>query len=454
MSRVERAAVPVRAVSALLLLLLAITGAAALNTPVGAQPPPETPAPETTAPAVPVPSTLPAPGPPSLTSEGVKVTRNVVTSQLPTSDGAAPMVLTADIYQPPDTTPAPTGGRPAMVLVHGGSWFQGEPANLDRLGVLLAQQGWVGFSVGYRLAAPDKPSYPDAVGDVQRGIRWVGANARAFGAEPSRIGVIGASAGGHLAALVATLGTDPILSGPLSSPFGTVAVPDPNPPVQVKVVATLSAPFVLNELVPNQGRAPFACGSSDYCQKFWTIPIIKNLVGCELKDCKQVYDDASPVNRVNDRTVPLWMANADDEIVPMGQMQLMGDALRASRIEHDVFVVQGHAHADEYTDRSWNVMVPYIADRLGVPRPQPVAFPVKGDGPGGGFTLVLGLVGILTLLATAGMALLSQRNDGSGGRPSRPKPVPTGPGSTTASGASAGDRDRADAPSARARTGP
>ncbi len=454
MSGSPRAA-PVRVVGAILLLLVAVTGASLVDPPASAQAPAPEPAPAPLTPSAPaVPTTLPAPGPPTITSEGVKITRNVVTSQLPNLGGTAPMTLTADIYQPSDTTPAPIGGRPAMVLVHGGSWFQGEPANLDRFGELFAQQGWVSFSVGYRLAAPDRPSYPDAVGDVQRGIRWAGANARVYGAEPSRIGVIGVSAGGHLAAMVASLGTDPILTGPLSSPFGAPAVPDQNPPVQVKVVATLSAPFVLNELAPTQGRAPFACGANEYCQKFWTIPIITNLVGCELKDCKQVYDDASPTNRVNDRTAPMWMANADDEIVPMGQMQLMGDALRASRIEHDIFVVEGRTHADEYTDRAWNVMVPYVADRLGVPRPQPVAFPVKGDGPGGGFTFVLSLVGVLTLLATVGMALLSQRDGGSDGRPSAPRPVVAGSGRQSGGGTSTDDLVRARGPSAGARTTP
>ncbi len=402
------------------LLALVVPLAAGAWLPAVAQPPTSpttTAAPTTTAGPTPVSTTVPpatAAPPTSIGPEGIRITRGLVMVTIP---GTPPTDLTVDVYQPAEGTPEPNGGRPAVVLVHGGSWFQGDTSMMDPEGTLLARQGWVGFSISYRFAKPEKPSFPDAVGDVQRGVRWVAAHAKDFGATPDRLAMIGSSAGGHLAALVAALGTDPIVTGPLSSPAGALPFPATDPPAKLKVVATFSAPFVLADLVPNQNRPPFTCGSNEYCQKFWIIPLVKNLLGCEYRDCKDTYEKASPVNRVSADTTPMWMANADDEIVPIGQMQLMGDALIANRVDHDVMIVEGHAHADEYVDQVWNSMVPFLADRLGVVRPAPVSFPTKNDGPGGGLGLALVALAVLLLLGGVGAAALTGREEGRGSGP-------------------------------------
>jgi acetyl esterase/lipase len=55
------------------------------------------------------------------------------------------------------------------------------------------------FAISYRLANPDQKTFPQAVHDVLAGVQFVRGKAGEFGIDPERIGLLGASAGGHLA---------------------------------------------------------------------------------------------------------------------------------------------------------------------------------------------------------------------------------------------------------------
>ncbi len=100
---------------------------------------------------------------------------------------------------------------PAVVLIHGGGYGSGSKEMFNTLLQPLAQGGYFAVTIQYRLsgAAP----YPAAVHDCKSAIRFLRANAGDLGIDPTRIGVLGHSAGGHLAALVATTGDDPDLEG-------------------------------------------------------------------------------------------------------------------------------------------------------------------------------------------------------------------------------------------------
>ena len=87
---------------------------------------------------------------------------------------ASPRRATMDIYRlaaKSDLT-ASRQARPAVLLLHGGSWIGGlaaasrtDPAELV---VRLARQGLVVFAVDYRLARPGAPSWPAIVGDLRK----------------------------------------------------------------------------------------------------------------------------------------------------------------------------------------------------------------------------------------------------------------------------------------------
>ena len=74
-------------------------------------------------------------------------------------------------------------------------------------GPYLAARGVAVFSISYRLATKGK-TYPQAVQDVLAGVQFVRGKAGEFGIDPQRIGIMGASAGAHLAALAALGGRE------------------------------------------------------------------------------------------------------------------------------------------------------------------------------------------------------------------------------------------------------
>jgi acetyl esterase/lipase len=275
---------------------------------------------------------------------------------------------------------------------------------MDPQGRLLAEQGWVGFSISYRLSTRSEPAaFPGNLQDVQTAVRWVGAHANEYGVDRTRIALLGNSAGGHLAALVATngIGSDP----------GQPANTDPAKATRVRAVAVWSAPLDLPALVPQGGNAPSGCGNDTLCQIFWRLPLVPTMLGCMPAQCPNTYRDASPAALVGPKTVPMFVANATAEIVPPSQADTMDDALTKASVMHRVQKLDSTKHGSDYSAKVWNQMVPFLADELGVPVPQPISF--QGDDRPVTEYLVLVLVGVLcfSVLVTFMIAAIRHRWD-------------------------------------------
>jgi acetyl esterase len=95
--------------------------------------------------------------------------------------------------------------RSAIVFYHGGGWSGGSPTAFARQSAKLAARGRVAFSVQYRLTSQQGVTVADCVKDAKSAFRWVKAHARALGIDLDKIAAGGGSAGGHLAAALATL---------------------------------------------------------------------------------------------------------------------------------------------------------------------------------------------------------------------------------------------------------
>lgn len=109
---------------------------------------------------------------------------------------------------------------PVIVWIHGGGWKNGDRLQQSRLIQFLMRGAdgsslgrYAGVSVGYRLT--DEAGWPAQIHDCKAAIRWIRGHAREHGLDPDRIGVIGASAGGHLASLLGTSGDVKELEGTL-----------------------------------------------------------------------------------------------------------------------------------------------------------------------------------------------------------------------------------------------
>ena len=103
--------------------------------------------------------------------------------------------------------PEGTGPFPVAILIHGGGWGGGDKAREHVPPTEpLTDAGFTWVSVNYRLAPQHR--WPACSDDVRTAIRWVKQHAAEFKGDPSRIALIGYSAGGHLAAYAAATADD------------------------------------------------------------------------------------------------------------------------------------------------------------------------------------------------------------------------------------------------------
>ena len=91
--------------------------------------------------------------------------------------------------------------RSAVLLFHGGSWRRGTPASMVPQAKHFAS---LGMSVEYRVTERHGSNLLDSTKDARSAMRWVKAHASELGIDPARIVAGGGSAGGHLAAALAT----------------------------------------------------------------------------------------------------------------------------------------------------------------------------------------------------------------------------------------------------------
>ncbi len=116
-------------------------------------------------------------------------------------DGIDPNLLSLDVYTPLTGS----GGFPVVLMLHGGSWTGGDKRTLSVSGtksLFFTSQGCIFISINYRLAPDAK--YPAPAQDVAAALAWIHSYIGHYGGDARRVYLMGHSAGGQLAALVAT----------------------------------------------------------------------------------------------------------------------------------------------------------------------------------------------------------------------------------------------------------
>ena len=104
-----------------------------------------------------------------------------------------------DIYAP--TAVAPAAGWPAVVFFYGGSWNTGERSDYKFVGEALAARGVLTLVADYRLYPQVR--YPDFLNDSAQALAYALERASRLGGDPKRVFVMGHSAGGYNAAMLA-----------------------------------------------------------------------------------------------------------------------------------------------------------------------------------------------------------------------------------------------------------
>jgi acetyl esterase/lipase len=239
-----------------------------------------------------------------------------------THDGIA---LAGDLY-----LPKAGGAAPALIAVHGGGWQQGARSTFQHWGPYLASRGYALFSISYRFAKKGTKAFPEAARDVLAAIQYLRGNAAALGIDGARIGLIGASAGAHLAALAALGGRTPALAG--GYPDDACASVD----TAVKVLVGVYGVYDLVEM---------------WQAYRLTSPLdnnIENFIGVAPMENRQLYFDASPVSYAtyaNNKTAVLLACGTEDDLVDRkAHTDAFLRALKQAGFFARSFIVQGAGH--------------------------------------------------------------------------------------------------------------
>ena len=221
----------------------------------------------------------------------------------------------ADLYLPTNT---PAGQlRPAVLVIHGGGFNDGDKARPREINFCtnLAAHGYVCMSINYKLSRPgarDKATWPQCVHDAKTAIRWLRKNAGRLQIDPERIGAMGGSAGGNLAAMLATTGSKDGLEP--DSPYAEY-------PTQVKCAIDFYGAVKLLEYHDMKMFAKTRTEAPD------------------------LYAKASPVNYVDKGDAPILIAHgATDKIVPIAQSEALVAAFNKAGVPCEFIALPDAPH--------------------------------------------------------------------------------------------------------------
>jgi acetyl esterase/lipase len=205
-------------------------------------------------------------------------------------------ILKLDICLPAQ----PGAALPAVVCIHGGGWHGGTREQYTPLIVALARRGYVAATISYRFIPAHR--FPAQIEDAQNAVRWLRANADRYAINPKRIGVIGWSAGGHLACLLGTIDKEMKSTGQ----SGIVSASS-----RVQAVVAFS---------------PLTDLTADYWD---TIPSgIRKLIGARIAENPEAYRTASATTHVDAGDPPFLLLHGEaDEAVPLDQSRRISAAL-------------------------------------------------------------------------------------------------------------------------------
>ena len=256
-----------------------------------------------------------------------------------------PRMLRARICQP-----VGKGPFPVLLDLHGGAWtFKDRTANVA-MAEAMARSGILTVSIDLRLAG--EAPYPASVQDVNYGIRWLKMKAPDWKGDPSTLGLLGSSSGGHVAELLGMRPHDPRYN---ALPLADAADLD----ATVRYVATrspISDPLARYKNAVAKGRQEMADRHHVYFNPFSDI---------EEGNPQLILERGEPVELP---PLLIMQGGLDDNVLPAFQ-EKFGAAYRAAGGDCEVAIFEGCGHLwvlepGPDTDRAHEMVKAFIARQL------------------------------------------------------------------------------------------
>ncbi len=260
--------------------------------------------------------------------------------------------IKCDIYQPESADP-----MPAIIMIHGGAWRHGSKIAMIRHARRVARAGYVVASIDYRLA-PKYP-WPAQIEDCRYAVRWLKHNARKWNIDADRVGVFGYSAGGHLAALLGTIGEE-------ENPAWNAR--NPNPPAADEMA---KGEVLLKNISPTVcavaiGGAPCEFGWLDENSN-----VLKYWMGGSRQRFGEKYRLASPLEYVTEGDAPFFIFHGTaDRLVPLQSPADFHHALMQRGVASTFRAVNGAGHLATFSKADLlNEIIPFFDKHLGYQTP-------------------------------------------------------------------------------------
>jgi acetyl esterase/lipase len=214
---------------------------------------------------------------------------------------------------------------PAVVIIHGGGWTGGNKAQVRefRIGTTLAKAGYVCASVEYKKEGVDR--WPTNLKDSKNAVRFLRANSAKYQVDADNIGVLGGSAGGHLALMVA-----------YTSGVKELSPEAPYPGVRDDVKAVVDL-YGVTDLTTRQATEPDGTPNG----KLREAGLFPEKRG----ENEAKWKLASPVNHISKSSpATLILHGTADTTVDREQSMQLAKALGAAGVEHELKLLPGVGH--------------------------------------------------------------------------------------------------------------
>ncbi|MDN5204797.1 prolyl oligopeptidase family serine peptidase [Fulvivirgaceae bacterium BMA10] len=222
---------------------------------------------------------------------------------------------------------------PAIIFIHGGGWKEGHRSAYNGQIVRAAKRGYVAVTVSHRLTAVTnkygKPLYPwpAAIHDCKAAVRFLKHVSEKYKIDPDKIGITGASSGGHLALMIG-------VSDPTHNLEGDVELPT-NDRFAEKISSRVQA--VVNISGPTE---MVSCYEAPI-----VTPYLKSFLEGSPNNNPEGYKESSPIHYVSKDDPPMMTIHGElDEVVPVAQAYMLDQKLKEIGMDHELKIYKGEGH--------------------------------------------------------------------------------------------------------------